>query len=266
MSGMNANSIGIRRNLKIDTSILPVKYEVTTENSIPLEVARMNLNVNENKLITVQARCRDNIDGSQSASIIFTQRIGRDDLGVPYLDLRVDNHTIKTSDDINAYLEVLQIMQIFSSWQYDTGGLGSDFVRAFTIIPLTDNFDIVLARKSTLDPNYSTTFLTESDILAYLSSQPSPVDAYGSQGVAPSGASDFAFNASLLGPNMRGSAFLVDSATNTICYKVGDIVTGGSSVDFTESDRFSSTPPNHVLYVKGLDLDVLNWVLTVGKV
>lgn len=265
MSGMNVNSIGIRKTLKVDTSILPVKYQANTSDSTPVEVMRFNLNNPDSKLVTIQANAREIGSDSDKASFIFTQRIERNIAGNSLVNERVDNHTFRTDSSLNAYIESLNPSQIFSSWEVALD-LGPQHIRAFTVNPLDQTYTVAVAFRSTLDPLYATTFLTETDVFNFLQGNPSPVAGYGGQNNAGIGSTDVHFDALANGNDLRSSAFIVDVLTNTIVKKIGDVVTSGGVITFFPSDNFASSGPNHALFVKGLNATNLLWTLTVGQV
>ena len=106
MSGMNVNSVGIRKTIKIDTSILPVKYEATTIDENPVEVMRFSLDPISARFVTIQARVGNDASGGERGSFLFTQRIRVTSSANARLDERVDNHTFRTSNLIDIYFDV----------------------------------------------------------------------------------------------------------------------------------------------------------------
>lgn len=262
---MNVNSVGIRKNLKIDTSILPVKYQANTTDQNPVEVMRFNLNSSSSSLVEVKARAGNIGGGTDRASFVFTQRIRRGNTGVASVDERDDDHTFRTNSEMQVYIEALNPSEIFSSWE-NAIDLGPSHLRAFLVDPLPEPYMVVMASKSVFDPNYATTFLTETDIVNYLNSNPSPVHAYGAQYTANTGETSVYYNQLAFGNDARVSAFIIDLATETIVKKIGDTVAVGGVATFYPSDNFVSSGPNHALFVKGLNATNLLWTLTVGQV
>lgn len=268
MSGMNVNSIGIRKTLKVDTSILPVKYQANTSDSTPVEVMRFNLNNPDSKLVTIQANAREIGSDSDKASFIFTQRIERNIAGNSLVNERVDNHTFRTDSSLNAYIEPLNPTEIFSSWN-PAPDIGVDFFRFNLINNLPQAYDVWTAGFGVLTPPYPSQFISENDFRDFLLGNTSNPNFYFIGG----GTNDRIFTSELDGivqinntMQDRLSIFIVDITDNNNLYKVGDIVQSGGLVNFFPSDNFASSGPNHALFVKGLNATNLLWTLTVGQV
>lgn len=265
---MHTSSVGIRKNLKIDTSVLPVKYQANTTDNVPLEVMRFNLDPSSSSLVEVKARAGNIGGGTDRASFVFTQRIRRGNTGVASVDERDDDHTFKTDSDMKVYIEPLNPTELFTLHE-PAPDLGINFFRFYLKDYLPQAYDVWTAGFGVLTPPYATQFVSEYEFREFRLGNISLPNYYYIGGGANDRihvTEDNGYYEIYDTLQDRTSIFIVDITDNHNVYKVGDVVKSGSVINFYPSDNFVSSGPNHALFVKGLNATNLHWTITVGQV